>query len=320
MATTLDYTNAVDTAAAASFIPEVWSMEIVAAYKKALVMAQLVSKLNHKGKRGDTINIPSPARGDASQKTGNNVVSLVAHTDSNITVSLNQHWEYSRVIEDIVEMQGLPSLRKFFTDDAGYALAKRTDSQLHALAATWGAGTAYSKAVIGSDGETAWDPAANANAGNGAAFADAGIRRIIQDFDDNDVPMVDRVLVIPPVEKRKLLGVTRFTEQAFTGEAGSGNSIRNGRVGDVYGVEVFVSSNCADVVATDTTTDYKAALFFQKDALVLAEQLAPRVQTQYKLEALGTLMVADTIFGVQTLRGAAAADEGAGTRAIIVPA
>lgn len=45
--------NNVTTTTAAAFIPEVWSDEIVAAYKKNLVMANLVRKLSHKGKKGD---------------------------------------------------------------------------------------------------------------------------------------------------------------------------------------------------------------------------------------------------------------------------
>jgi len=314
MANTLSYANSVDTTDAAEFIPEVWSNEVLAAYKKNLVMAGLVTKLNHRGKKGDVIHIPVPDRGSASQKSANNVVTLIAEDADEETVTINQHWEYSRVIEDIVEVQGLASLRRFFTDDAGYALATRVDTSLHTLGATFGGGTAYSsQAYIGSDGTTAWDGSANTSTGNGAALSDAGIRRMIQRLDDGDVPMRGRALVIPPVEKRKLLGETRFTEQAFVGERGRENSIRNGLVGDIYGVEIFVSTNCATVQADDSSTNYRACLLIQQDALVLAEQLAPRVQTQYKLEALGTLMVADTLYGVETVR-----DEGAFT--IIVPA
>jgi hypothetical protein len=43
MAVNFDLTNAVDEAAADAFLPEVWAMEIAAAYKSALVMADLVS-------------------------------------------------------------------------------------------------------------------------------------------------------------------------------------------------------------------------------------------------------------------------------------
>jgi hypothetical protein len=137
VATALDFTNSVDVTDAATFIPEIWSLEVLAAYKANLVMAALVSGLNHTKKKGDIIKIPVPTRGAATAKSANNVVTLITNTESTIAVTIDQHWEYSRVIEDIVELQALPSLRRFFTDDAGYALAKRVDTSLHGLAATW---------------------------------------------------------------------------------------------------------------------------------------------------------------------------------------
>jgi hypothetical protein len=195
---------------------------------------------------------------------------------------------------------------------------------LHQLAATWGGATAYegtasnnTGAVIGSDGSTQWS---DADAGNGASITDAGMRRLVQELDDTDTPSRDRYLVIPPVEKRKMLAEPRFTEQAFVGERAGENSIRNGFVLPVYGVDVYVSSNCETLTASNDLTTFRAALLFQKEALVLAEQVAPRVQTQYKLEALGTLVTSDAIFGVKTVRGLSEAQDGVGCKAVIVPA
>lgn len=309
MANTLSYANSIDTTDAATFIPEVWSDDVIAGYKKNLVLAGLVSKIDHQKKKGDVIHIPKPVRANATAKAANNVVTLVTTTATEVTVQLDKHYEYSFVIEDILEVQGMPSVRRFYTDDAGYALATQVDTDLRNLAATWNGGTAYSGAVIGSDGSTAYS---SAGSGNGAALTDAGIRRVIQTFDDDDVPMRDRVLAIPPVEKRRLLGITRYTEQAFTGEVGSGNSIRNGLVGDLYGVEVYVSTNIATIESANSVP-FRVALMFQKESLVLAEQMGVRVQAQYKQEALGTLVTADRLYGVKTVR-----DEGC--RAIIVPA
>jgi len=308
MATSLSFTNSIDVTDGANFIPEVWSDDVIAGYKKHLVLAALVSRINHNGKKGDVIHIPAPVRGAASAKAANNVVTLVTSTANGVQVVINKHYEYSFLVEDILEVQGMASLRRFYTNDAGYALATQVDSDLRDLAATWNSGTAYSGAVIGSDGSTAYS---GAGAGNGAALSDAGLRRVAQTLDDNDVPMRDRVLVIPPVEKRRLLGVTRFTEQAFTGEAGSGNSIRNGLVGDVYGIPVYVSTNIATIESLNSIP-YRACLMFQKDSLVLAEQMGVRTQAQYKQEALGTLVTADRLYGVRTLRAE-------GARAIIVP-
>jgi hypothetical protein len=308
MSTSLAFSNSIDVTDGDKFIPEVWSDDVIAGYKKNEVMASLVSRINHKGKKGDLIHLPAPVRGAASAKAANNVVTLVTSTATEVTVALDKHYEYSFLVEDILEVQGLPSLRRFFTDDAGYALATQVDTHLINLAATWNSGTAYSGAVIGSDGSTAYS---GTGAGNGAALTDAGLRRVIQTLDDSDVPMRDRFLVIPPVEKRRLLGITRFTEQAFTGEAGAGNSIRNGLVGNVYGIPVYVSTNLATVESLNSIP-FRACLLFQKDALVLAEQMGVRTQAQYKQEALGTLVTSDRLYGVKTLRAE-------GARAIMVP-
>ena len=315
-----DVANSIDITDATEFIPEIWSSEVLAAYKSNLVLAALVSKLNHVGKIGDKINIPRPVRGAAAAKTASAPVDLIAEgSNQTVQVSLDKHFHYARMYDDMAEIQALASLRRFYTDDAGYALAKQVDTSLGALAPLWGAGTLFSKGVIGSDGSTLFTITTT---GNGTSISDAGLRRVVQTFDDNDVPARNRYLVIPPVEKRKLLGESRFTEQSFVGEQGAANSIRNGYVGNLYGVEIFVSSNLPQQDSNDCTT-YTGCLMFQKEALLLAEQLNPRVQSQYKLEGLGTLVVSDQIFGVATLRGitATAPDAlGAGTQAILVPA
>lgn len=316
MASNFDIALSIDVADITDFVPEVWALETVAAYKKNLVLAQLVSLIPHVGKKGDRIHIPNATRATANSKTANTVVTLITYADTTEKlVTIDQHFHYARLLEDVAEIQGLPSIRRFFTDDAGYALARQTDTSLIGLAATWGGGTAYSDARIG-DGTTAW---VQTSSGNGSAISDAGVREIVQDFDDEDVPGRDRFLVIPPVEKKRMLGNTRYTEQAFVGEVGMANSIRNGLVGDLYGFEIYVSSNLATIDSSDCTS-YRPALFLQRDSLVLAEQLTPRVQEQYKLEALGNLVVADALYGVQTIRGDVAGEAGRGARAIIVPA
>lgn len=292
------------------FIPELWSDEIIAAFKANLVAVDLVTNMDHTGKKGDTIYIPKATRGAPSAKAASTQVTLIAATETKNTYTITDHWEYSRLIEDIVDVQAFDSLRKFYTDDAGYALAKKLDSYVHSLAATLQSGTTYSAAKTG-DGST-WSASANANAGNAATFTDDGIRKNIQLLDDQDVPFRGRAFIVPPVEKRKLLGLSRFTEQAFTGETGSGNSIRNGLIGDLYGVPVYVSTNCARVADGGAATDQIAALLIHSDALVLIMQQNPRMQSQYKLEYLADLFVADMIFGGGVLRPEAGV-------AIIVP-
>ena len=294
-------TNQVTTAVANNFIPELWSDEVIGAYKSNLVVANLVTKLSHKGKKGDTIYIPVPARGSASAKAANTQVTLSAATNTKVTVSIDKHYEYSKLIEDIAEVQSLASMRKFYTDDAGYALAKQVDTDLFALAEGFQGGTvggtgaaAYENAVIGGNGSTAY----TGNSSNASDITDAGIRRMLLTLDDADVPMDNRVLIVPPICANDMLGINRFTEQQFIG---SGDAIRTGKIGQIYGVDVYITSNAPTPAGTD-----RAGMLMHKDAMVLAEQVGVRSQTQYKQEYLGDLFTSDTIYGVAELRNDAA--------------
>ena len=293
-----------------TFIPEIWSDEVNAVYKNSLVLSPLVKKISFVGKKGDSIHIPKPVREVASAKAQQTQVTLVASAASELVVTVNKHFEYSRLIEDITDVQALSSMRAFYTDDAGYALAVQVDSDLAALAGGFQASTAYSTAIIGSDGATVWDPTANTNTGNGASLTDIGLRRAIQTLDDNNVPLDGRSLVISPSEKNALLGIDRFNSSDFIG---NDPRVKSGKFGDIYGVQVYVTTNLDTVTATDASTNYKACMLMHRDALVLADQMSVRTQTQYKQEWLGDLFTADTIYGVSEYRDEAGV-------AIIVPA
>jgi len=289
-------TNQVTTAVANNFIPELWSDEVIGSYKSNLVLANLVTKMSHKGKKGDTIHIPAPSRGTASAKTANNQVTLSAATNSVVNISINKHYEYSKLIEDIAEVQALASMRKFYTDDAGYALATQVDDDLFALMEGLQGGTvggtgaaAWETAVIGGSGTTAYTGASS----NASDITDEGIRKMILTLDNADVPMDNRALILPPVAANDLLAINRFTEQQFIG---TGDAIKTGKIGQIYGVDVFVSSNCP-TVGTD-----RVGGLIHRDALVFAEQVGVRTQTQYKQEYLGDLFTADTIYGTGELR------------------
>ena len=294
-------TNQVGVSVAGNFIPELWSDEVIGAYKTNLVVANLVTKLSHKGKKGDTIHIPVPARGSASAKAVNTQVTLSAATNSVVDVSINKHYEYSKLIEDIAEVQALASMRKFYTEDAGFALATQVDTDLMDLAEGFQSGSttdkSYDTAFIGS-GATAFTGT------NEADITDAGLRALILTLDNANVPMDNRSLIIPPVAANDLLAINRFTEQQFIG---SGDAIRTGKIGMIYGIDVYITTNCPTVKSSGGTGNSAAGtervgVLMHKDALVLAEQVGVRSQTQYKQEYLGDLFTSDTIYGVKELR------------------
>ena len=286
---------------AGTFIPEIWSYEIIAAYQKNLKMVPLVKKLGMTGKKGDKLHIPKPTRADASVKAENAAVNIIANTESEIQVDVNRHFEYSRLIEDIVEVQALNSLRQFYTEDAGYALATKIDTDLHAVATGFGDGTmtlsptatSYqtSAAFFNNNGTTAAFTGQSLPANT--EFSDGFFRDMIQKLDDNNVPMEDRCLVIPPSARNSIMGIDRYVSSDFV----SGQGVQSGLIGNLYGVDVYVSNNCATIASGK-----RAALLFHRDAVVLAEQMSVRSQTQYKQEYLSTLYTADCLYGVQAYR------------------
>ena len=293
----------VDNTSAATFIPEIWSDEVIAAYQKSLVLANLVKKISMTGKKGDTLHIPKPVRGDAHAKAENTAVTVQNATESEVQVTINKHFEYSRLIEDITETQALASLRQFYTGDAGYALAKQVDSSLFELGQSFGdnggdyigTGSWYMDASTGLTAYAA-DTVAAAD-----VFTDEGFRDLIQKMDDADVPMDNRCLVVPPSVRNEIMGLTRYSSSDFV----DGRVVNNGQIGNIYGIDIFVSSNCPIVeTAADNAAggDVKAGMLFHKDAMVMAEQQGVRSQTQYKQDFLATLYTADTLYGTQVLR------------------
>jgi len=300
----------VDNTSAATFIPEIWSDEIIAAYQKNLVLANLVKKMSMSGKKGDTIHVPKPVRGDAHAKAENTAVTVQNASESEVQVSINKHYEYSRLIEDITDVQALSSLRQFYTDDAGYALATQVDSDLHTLATGLGTSGTTSTTYLNNVG-TFFNDASNGLSTYTAdtvvsadVFEDDAFRGIIQKLDDQDVPMDNRSFVVPPVLRNTIMGISRYVSSDFV----NNSTVVNGKIGQLYGIDVYVSTNCPTVEAAGdnsaSSVDSKGALLFHRDAMVLAEQVGVRSQTQYKQEWLANLFTSDTLYGVAVLRPA----------------
>ena len=278
--------SAVTKATAKTFIPAIWSDEIIAAYEKSIVMKPLVKSIKMAGKKGDTIHIPMPTRSEANVKAAEKQVTLIANTEGEKVITIDQHWEFSKLIEDIVEKQALSSLRSFYTSDAGYALARKVDSDLISASSKWDNAI---DSLGGNPGSSA-DPHVE---GNAKEFCDQAFRDAIQLLDDADVPMDNRKLVICPSARNQIMGIDRYVSSDFV----NGRGVVNGKIGELYGVDIYTSTNLPANAAGE-----KPCLLFHTDALVLAEQMSIRTQTQYKAEYLADLMVADMLYGFDAYR------------------
>lgn len=297
-------TGAIDNTSAAVFIPEIWSDEVVAAYEKNLVLANLVKKMSMQGKKGDTIHIPKPSRGSANAKAEGTAVTIQNPTNTEVQVAINKHFEYSTMIEDITEVQALASLRQFYTGDAGYALAKQVDDDLFGLGKSFGDGDGSdwtNSATFYNDASTGTTAYAVDTVAAADVFTDAFFRDMVQKLDDADTPMDGRFLAIPPSLRNAIMGIDRYVSSDFV----AGAAVNNGKIGNLYGIDVYVTSNCPVIeTAADNSAggDVRGAILGHKDTMVMAEQQGIRSQTQYRQEFLATLYTADRLYGTQVLR------------------
>lgn len=270
--------------AANTFIPIIWSDEVLATREANLVAGSFFKRVNHKGKAGDTIRMPFISDFHTHDKSLQTPVTIQVNAEGFKAISLDKHKEVSFMLEDFLKVQSSYDLRSEYTKKAGYALAKTLDTDILALFDA-GLGTGYK--VIGSDGTTAY------SANNHASITDVGLRKCIQLLDDNNVPMNNRALIIPPSQKNALLGIDKFTLYQNIGRT---SELQNGKFGTIYGIEVLVSTNCP------TKDTGRVAVLAHKDAVCAAIQQDVRTQAQYQQEYLATLVTLDMIYGVKALR------------------
>jgi hypothetical protein len=98
-------TNPTTVTTAANFIKELWSDEVIAVYKANTVMVPLIQSMPFSGQKGDTVHIPKPARGSVNQKSAGTGVTINVETAGVFNLSIDQHFEYSRLIEDIAKIR-----------------------------------------------------------------------------------------------------------------------------------------------------------------------------------------------------------------------
>jgi len=267
-----------------AFIPELWADEILDALEKKLVLAKLVNTdfSEMVKSKGDLIRIPTITNLSANPKTARAAVTVQAPTESVQTITVDKHYEVSFLVEDLAEIQTAINLRSIYTKRAGYAIAHQVDTHLRQLAES-------SFDII--DAQTV--------AGNTSFLSEADILLAKTLMDENFAPPEDRHIVVAPQQYNKLLEITRFTQADALG-AGYENEIRRGLLGTLHGFKVWMSQQMA--ATGTTTTDTCNTLVFQRDAMALVMQLAPRTQANYIPEYLGYLVTVDIVYGYNELR------------------
>lgn len=264
--------------AASVFRPNIWSKEVLMFVKKNLVLLPLVKHYDADVKAGgQTLEIPNVGTITANLKSQNTLVTLNYNTETKTTLTLNKHYESSFVLEDLVKIQSVYDLRSDYTMAAAYAIAEKVDSNLAIdMTAAFTAFGAF-----------------------GTPLNDNLILIVNRYLDDAKAPGTDRSLVVTPQGKQEMLAIDKYIRYDAIGIGGSENSIRNGQIGEIYGVRVYMSQN---LVQVSSSPNQNSHLFFHKDAFAIAMQQEPRTQAQYKQEYLGWLVTVDVLYGLTALR------------------
>lgn len=279
-------TDQITVTTADKFIPDVWSMEVLRATEDALVMAPLVKRYDALvAARGDTIHIPNLSNLSANDKTANAAVTLQAVTETETTISIDKHKEASFLVEDIVKVQSNYDLMSEYTSKAGYAIAETVDTDLLALY------TGFTNTDVGTYGNDVTNPV---------------ILAAIEALDLANAPLEDRAFVFHPTQKTAIAQIDQFIRADYLGNYQSAKPAAVGprsrfMWGELWGIPAYYTNQVPTTAGTPT--QYHNILF-HKEALSLALQQKPRVQSEYILEYLGTLVVVDVIYGVKNLRGA----------------
>lgn len=259
----------------AVFVPEVWAKDILMARRNKLVASQLVThQYENNLTYGDTVHIVSVAEMTADVITPGTALVPVAPTETEQTLVIDKYYGKAIEVQDMLKRQAMYDLRKPYTDVMGFAVAKAMDASVLAMYANAAAG--HTQTAV-------------------AALTFAGIVDATTLLDSKDVPMEDRALIVNAVSLGDLRKLPEFTAYEKTGREGKVET-GLGIVGTIYGADVYLSN------AVPTAGGSYKNLLVHKDAIAIAVQMTPDVESDRDILKKADLLSISALWGVKTVR------------------
>ena len=230
--------------AIANFIPELWSTQLLVAFRKAHVFNSLVNR-SWEGEiknAGDTVRITTPAAITIGDYSGTVTYQTPTSAQQSLLIDQDKYWAFQ--LDDADQAQANVSLMQAYMQEAAYALAQAVDLNLAAMYAQ--AGLTSIALDLGTHDH--WDK-----------LVEAG-----QQLDEADVPREGRWYVVTPKGYADLLKTTEFVHATQTGD----RTIATGEVGEAAGFRVYRSNNL-----TNTTASTYAYMYGHNSAITMAEQV-----------------------------------------------
>ena len=266
------------------FIPEIWADGIYKFFERKTVFRGLIDDysalIGGKG-YGDVIHIPEMSLISASDKSAGADVSYDATATTETQLTINKHKYVAKLFEDVAMIQSEADLVEKYSRMMGESLARQVDADI------WSEldGLNESQALSADDTLTA-----------------SVFESVLATLGENDIPYMDGecAMVVNPTLFADILNPSAGIAQYFirNDAVGEGNrGLRSGLVGSLYGIDVYMSNT----VSTGGTASTIPGAIFHKSACVIAVQNDVRVQSEYSIDALGTKVVSDLLYGVKLI-------------------
>lgn len=272
-------------------IPERWGMKVNDFYRAKLKIAKFfVDRSDELAEGGDILYTPNVTEMTANSKSAGSQVTLNSSTETTQTLTVDQHFEVSFLIEDkeAAQVKRSYNTQERYMKNAAFTAAKKLEVAVATLF------NSFSSEV----GTTTND------------LTDTVIREAIETLTTADADYDEAAWFFhPKTVWTDIMGIDRF---ALVQNTVGADPVTKGAVGSLYGRPVFQSTLITKINAS---ADYSGALAVP-DAIHWASAALPgqkdsmgvRLQASYIHEYLGTLVTADILYGVIENRDAGAVE------------
>ena len=273
-------TEFIDNTTADVFIPEIWSSLAIVAREAQLVFAKLVDRKFEDGlTKGDKLNIPNISDLAARAKSINAAITYETVTETNTTITVDQHYYAAIAIESITKVQSDRDMLAAYAGKLGYALGLNVDDAIASrIEADWSSQTVGTLAAENT-------------------YHD--YLRAIQYLDDANAPADSRYFVISPASEVGLLKMDTYINNDYTNIHGTGreSALDKAYISSFLGVPVYKSTNVdgSNAAGHDNT-------LFQKEAQALVMQMTPDMHTMFDIDYFADKVAIEQLYGEQVMR------------------
>ena len=237
--------------ALANFLSEVWSKKLQKIFNKTVVMANLVNR-DYEGeikKAGDTVHVRTFGSVTINDYTRDMVIQFETLTDPMSDLVIDQQKYFAFKVDDLDKAQSDINILEGYAREAAIAIRDVVDTRLLSH---------YADVHADNDIGTSGSPISLSVSNIYQYIVELG-----EKLDNSDCPVDGRNLVIPPSIKTLLLQSSQFVRATNLGD----NVVQNGKIGNVAGFDVHVSTN------VPTVSTNKPILGFTKDFISFASQV-----------------------------------------------